>query len=401
MGTFTDIDWDALVIKFGECASELRKSVSGGGRSYLVSELVNKTGSDETTVKSMLDMVVDHGLLKRVQIWICPITKKCVLSEAPEPRDTECPECGKALEGQRPTEDTQYVIVTPPRRSIPAIITVHGMNTRGPWQEKLAQKLSSLHGRSIPMAVYKFGFVFSGVIFRRRQKKLTEKLITQLKLMSAELGDRPFGNRPDVIAHSFGTWLLHNALKSDDSLRVGHVILTGCVLPPDARWDDLGEQVGPVLNHYGAKDPWTRVAGYIIPGSGPSGRRGFNKQANVVQVCEPDFGHSDFFLEKNLDRVFDRVWKPFLTSPASDIASLDSAVFGPTHPVNEKKWTGIPPFFRAGVVRWLAILLLILVVPVAIVAGLPVVLFSLRLALPVALVLGLVTLLGKLRGWDR
>jgi hypothetical protein len=63
------------------------------------------------------------------------------------------------------------------------------------------------------------------------------------------------------------------------------------------RWARLIErgQAEAVLNHFGAKDFWARIAHDVIPDSGPSGRDGFNANPRIVQKRADGFGHSDLF----------------------------------------------------------------------------------------------------------
>jgi hypothetical protein len=63
---------------------------------------------------------------------------------------------------------------------------------------------------------------------------------------------------------------------------------------------------------------WAGIAHFVIPDSGPSGRRGFNSGAPITQVREEDYGHSDYFLEQNLGTVFEKVWCPFLNQNHSN-----------------------------------------------------------------------------------
>lgn len=390
-----DVEWDLLGDVFGDCALTLRDSLTVGG-SYRIAEFSRRTGSSVDSVEGLLEAVAEDGLLARTQIWVCQQSDDVI--DEPDPADTECPECGQPFQGQRPIAEVQYTVVAPPRRSVPAVVAIHGMNTRGAWQERLGFLLSGMYGRSIPLAVHKYGLIITGVILRWRQRQLTKRFVSQLKLVSADLGDRPFGNRPDVIAHSFGTWLLYHALLEDESLRVGHVILAGCILPPNTRWSQFGDRVGPVLNIYGGKDPWTRVAAYIIPDSGPAGRRGFEAQPGLVQVFKPEFGHSTCLEEENIDEIYAEVFAPFLSTPASDLDLLDPEVFAPTH--NPRPWKPVPRLFHAGIARWVTLMMLALAIPLLVAAAVPLAAGALAVAAVAGFGLAAVAVVGKLRGWD-
>ena len=72
-----------------------------------------------------------------------------------------------------------------------------------------------------------------------RQRALTPGLIARIRRLSSETMNAGFGGMSDVIAHSFGTWLLGHALRNDPTLKVGRIIPTGCILRPDFDWNEL------------------------------------------------------------------------------------------------------------------------------------------------------------------
>jgi hypothetical protein len=189
------------------------------------------------------------------------------------------------------------------------------MNTRGAWQEDFNWLLSRIYRHSVPVAIYKYGMIRPGAVLKFRQRALTRKLNERIRRLSRETTDSGFGGVPDVIAHSFGTWLLGHALMEDETLRVGRIILTGCILRPDFDWELLlsRKQVEAVLCHFATKDIWARVAHYIIPDSGPSGRRGFNDHSSVSHAVLSNGRHSDFFKNDLMPRLFENEWQPFLT----------------------------------------------------------------------------------------
>jgi hypothetical protein len=193
------------------------------------------------------------------------------------------------------------------------------MNTIGAWQESFNWLSALSYGRSVPVAVYKYGIVRPGAILRFRQHALMRELQGKIRALSGDGISSGFGGIPDVIAHSLGTWLLGQALMNDPNLRVGRVILTGCILRPDFNWERLfeGKQVEAVLCHTANKDLWAAIAHYIIPDSGPSGRRGFNDRVRVGHAILAGGHHSDFFLDRELTKHFHDVWRPFLTRPES------------------------------------------------------------------------------------
>lgn len=201
------------------------------------------------------------------------------------------------------------------------VLALHGMNTRGAWQEDFNWRVSTAYGRSVPVAIYKYGWVLSGAIWMPSLRRQVKRLVQRIEKLKGGTKESGFGDVPDVIAHSLGTWLLAHALLWNPSLVVGRVVLTGSILRPDFDWGRIisNGQVEAVLNHYGDRDFWAGIAHYLIPDSGPSGRRGFNPNAPIVQVCANSFGHSDFFSETHLPEVFKNTWQPFLISPLSGL----------------------------------------------------------------------------------
>ncbi len=199
------------------------------------------------------------------------------------------------------------------------------MNTQGVWQEEYTWRLARLYEYSVPVAIYKYGNIKVSPFIPGRRRHFTRRLIKNLKQYSTETHEGGYGDRPDVIAHSFGTWLLYKALLTDGSIKVGRVVLTGSIIPPNFGWKELIDsgQVQAVLCHHAAKDIVVRLAQYGISEAGPSGYRGFNDREYVVHKLEPTFGHSDFFSPGNLSNVIENVWGPFLSHPISALSTLN------------------------------------------------------------------------------
>jgi pimeloyl-ACP methyl ester carboxylesterase len=213
------------------------------------------------------------------------------------------------------------------------------MKTLGPWQESFNWLVSTTYGRMVPVAIYKYGMVLPGVLSRRRHWALMAGLVVRIERAAREVSKIIDDPRPDVIAHSFGTLLLGHALHRYPEIRVGRVITLGCILRPDFDWATLVRrgQVDAVLNHFGTRDFWARVAHYAIPDAGPAGRRGFDSHAEGWPEDRPQEGrlfnvraeglrHSDFFQDpergSTLKSLFAEVWQPFLTTKhARDLAA--------------------------------------------------------------------------------
>jgi hypothetical protein len=228
-------------------------------------------------------------------------------------------------------EEIVYVRTIAPSRVVDWVIAIHGMNSTGEWQESFGWQLSTTWGRSVPVAVYKYGIVIAGVIMAWRRGRLREGLRRKIAVLREEAEARGFSGKPDLIAHSFGTWLfghlLERELTRQDPLQFGRVILTGCVLRPDFDWKRLQDAglVEDVLNHYGTGDGVVPFAHATIRDSGPSGRRGFDGDA-VINVRAEGFGHRELFSVAQLERSYTTYWRPFLTLPREELRGLPDIV---------------------------------------------------------------------------
>ena len=350
-----EIDWEKFKSEHPkELLEELKKLYDRGSFEVTASEFIQDlTEYSEAEALKLLSAAVDMGYLEKEVKYFCPF-KECehVLTKD-QTRGRSCPHCQRFFcdSDEEIRSDLYFIRHGPSTRIVRWFLALHGMNTRGTWQEEFTWRISTTFKRSIPVAIYKYGIVRPGAIVKWRQKKLMKRMIEKLKYFSSETTGEGFGGKPDIIAHSFGTWLLGHALKKDKSLKVGRVILTGCILRPDFNWAELlkNGQVEAVLNHYGTKDFWANITHYIIPDSGPSGRSGFDDDS-VINKKAIDQKHCDFFKQKNMGENFTKVWWPFLQT---DKSLLNKSI------QNEKEasiWKETIWLFRATLLRFLIML---------------------------------------------
>ena len=115
---------------------------------------------------------------------------------------------------------------------------------------------------------------------------------------------------PSIVAHSFGTYILGNALLKYDWLRFDKVILCGSILPQNFPWDQLIErgQVQSVRNEYGVQDTWSGLVRWFVAGTGPSGRNGFNCTHERLEQERFEYTHSEYFNKGHMEAK----WLPFL-----------------------------------------------------------------------------------------
>jgi hypothetical protein len=302
----------------------------------------------ERTAVELLDRVTDDGWLERRHRRRCPNCNFEVSED--EALLSVCPECGEAYSQHGGvTVETIYIRNLAPSRTVDWVVAIHGMNTKGAWQEAFSWHLSTTWGRSVPVAVYKYGIIVAGVVMAWRRSQLEDRLRNKLAILCHEAVKQGFSGKPDVIAHSFGTWLVGHLLEkelmrdSDEQLKFGRIILTGCILRPDFNWGRIKDAglVEEVVNHWGSKDAIVPLAHATIWDSGPSGRRGFDGK-QVLNIRAEGCGHSGLFsIEKrvlngkssqghtgaagemsHLEYSYKRYWRPFLTLPESELGGL-------------------------------------------------------------------------------
>jgi hypothetical protein len=306
----------------------------------------------ESAAVALLDRIAEDGWLKKIERLYCPNCDFQLTDQ--EAAQTVCPNCNEAYnQHDNVIVKTIYIRQLAPTRVVDWVIAIHGMNTRGEWQEIFSWHLATTWGRSVPVAIYKYGFVIAGVLLAWRRKKLVRQLRSKLAALHAEAFAQGFIGKPDVIAHSFGTWLFGHLLKSElkrqpqERLHFGRIILTGCILRPDFDWKRIRDAglVENVLNHYGTNDIIVPLAHFTIIDSGPSGRRGFDSD-QVLNIRAEDCGHSDLFSTKqfvvngksfkpyistannltHLEHSYKCYWRPFLTLPAEEFGRLPNIV---------------------------------------------------------------------------
>jgi hypothetical protein len=318
------------------CAEWLRNRLAQPGLADLTAkELAVEGGCQLAEAEAVLERAVTAGLLTQRLALTCPCCDEELAEEELADGPDVCPHCSRAFRecGAGVEQRVHYLREAEPGRSVPWVLVLHGMNTRGRWQEELSWLVATTYGRSVPVFIFKYGRIATGVLLGWRRRSLVRKLTREIEGLAGEREHDRLGPRPDVIAHSFGTWMLGHALASTDpevaDLAVGRVVLLGSILRPNFPWAEIiaRGRAEAVLNHYGTADSWAGIGGYVIYDAGPSGRRGFDPTPDsggqpIINRAEPGFEHSTFFQEEIMRRVYLESWKPFLIEPLAALAGL-------------------------------------------------------------------------------
>ena len=188
---------------------------------YLTAESTCSTAEAEALLKE----------LARNGVLVSSTTRRCgqcngAIDEATMESGL-CPICDTSLEEVPPLTKAVYCRQGARSRDVQWVVTIHGMNTLGQWQQEFSWELSQVYGYSVPVAIYKYGRVFISPLLQDRQWTYRNQLIAELQRLRQKRAEQNRVGPPDIICHSFGTWLLAQALLEDESLVVGRVILTG------------------------------------------------------------------------------------------------------------------------------------------------------------------------------
>ncbi|WGR72937.1 MULTISPECIES: hypothetical protein [unclassified Bradyrhizobium] len=170
------------------------------------------------------------------------------------------------------------------------VYSLHGIRTNAFWQTQLEQQIEKSTGFEAGARNY---MRFSTVMF-------VLKIIfaaKPLRLVEGDLLDLQERYRVNVIAHSFGTWLLFNALRENNKLRVHNIIMCGSIFPrASSAWRQLkygtGQISGNIVNFCGARDPFPALAELLSRDYGASGVVGAGDP--TVEDSFHDVGHSGF-----------------------------------------------------------------------------------------------------------
>jgi hypothetical protein len=188
-----------------------------------------------------------------------------------------------------------------------AVVSVHGMATRGEWQKVLTPVLSDALIRHVPID---YGYAVFSVLRPKTVRTLAGKIA------DAWTEQCEYVRTPSAIGHSFGSLAIGKTLQLKPDVGFSRIIVYGCILPRSFPWQTLASrgQVEKVLNEYSPRDRWPRFPlRRLIPGSGDAGCFGFEDCGDVVVQTDMRWTeHSDLQHRSH----YTRRWIPFLLGEA-------------------------------------------------------------------------------------
>ncbi len=188
----------------------------------------------------------------------------------------------------------------------PVVISLHGILSRGEWQKKLSPLLHNCKYYPLDYGYWIILELFFPFL-RTRRYEWFRKEYNNIR----EKNDRAI---PSIIAHSFGTLILANAIKIFTDLKFDKIILTGSIIPRDFNFEEHynRNRYTRLLNIISRNDIWSNLATFL-PQTDSSGANGFINENCIEQDDDYKYlGHSGM-LE---DDVFIAKIVPFLSSPS-------------------------------------------------------------------------------------
>jgi CheY-like chemotaxis protein/predicted alpha/beta hydrolase family esterase len=193
------------------------------------------------------------------------------------------------------------------------LISIHGIRTNGQWQRNLAEEIRK-YSRSFDFIEIKYGFfdILSFAIPYLRTRKV-KQIAKNLNRILKESQSKEI----TIVAHSFGTLILSEALKNKESEHpLSTVILCGSPLPHNHNIDHIIQRASRTINECGTRDIVLVAARVFMLGLGDAGRIGFIRE-NSERFINRYYrgGHSLYFSAPPNSVSFAEVnWLPSIIS---------------------------------------------------------------------------------------
>jgi CheY-like chemotaxis protein len=208
-------------------------------------------------------------------------------------------------------------------------LTIHGIETRGQWQEDL-KEVVRCHTNDISFESYKYGFYsfiaffipffryFSVLVFEKKFSNLMNKSENEDKTLI-------------IFSHSFGTYIvvkgIERFLKKGNTLNLNRLILAGSVLKSNHDFTTIDSTGCSIVNETGDRDIPLLLSNLLVPYTGMAGRSGFFGFSNSKFVNRHFHGgHSHYFKSKTF---IEKYWLPLFFE--KEVEPLDQRV--------DNKWT--------------------------------------------------------------
>lgn len=190
------------------------------------------------------------------------------------------------------------------------IIALHGIMSDAEWLIKLAPIASSNNWIYSP---FYYGKKYPNILLSDSEKM---KMLEEFREFVKNTSDK-YSMKPNIIAHSFGTYIVGNYLKSfnfEPPIKFKNIIFAGSILATNFPWKECieKESVKSIYNEVTTNDPWVphiKKTSWLKEDKlfGPAGTEGFtDKHDRIINNKSSAFDHSNMLNED----IFENIWIP-------------------------------------------------------------------------------------------
>jgi hypothetical protein len=260
------------------------------------------------TAGNVLNALVKLAVLNKIECYKCG-TCRTIQNASDIGDQQECQSCGidhadfEIVIGYQPAgaalleianpRDSKKLVKQKPNKII--VVVIHGIRTYAEWVTTLEEELSDCPHVVVKEAGYgRFDVCqfLCPVYFRQAAVR-----VAKAKILEAQADF--VGYDLVVVAHSFGTYVLTEAMR-DGIIRPKRVILCGSVLKTNFPWAklphcpqvDVNTGKEAIVNDCGDLDWWPVLAKFSTIGFGVAGTAGF--KSSRVKDRHHRLGHSDY-----------------------------------------------------------------------------------------------------------
>lgn len=183
------------------------------------------------------------------------------------------------------------------------LITVHGIRRNNRWYEDIAV-IEMVNKERIEIVPFDYGY-FSSIRFLLpcQRKKIIEKF--------CQFYDENFNSsivKPSVVAHSFGTDIVFEAMKKYENVKFDCIILCGSILNSKTDFTSYinQNQFRKLYNDHGTLDYFLLFSRLVSNRYGRAGKIGFKNIPKIHRkyiINRKNYkGHSDYFLPLHIEK---------------------------------------------------------------------------------------------------
>jgi len=182
------------------------------------------------------------------------------------------------------------------------LFTIHGIRRQNRWYEQF-HKMDELKNYNIEVIPFDYGyFGFLDFLSKRKRNKVIQDFCDFYSKNITELDSLPF-----AIAHSFGTYIVFQAMRKYNVIKFDKIIFCGSILNSKLDFRDIlkNQQFRCLKNDHGTLEWFLKYTRILIDKDcGKAGKIGFKDippkyEENIINT-ESYKSHSDYFLPLNM-----------------------------------------------------------------------------------------------------